>query len=846
MFYDPNRLRSFNQLTCLLTPEGQSISYAQLADKVSFFGTSLSTSRTLIAVEAAADLDSIVAYLGALAAGHAVMLLPYDAPHISNRLEETFCPAMSFRQTKGEWHLKHLDHPPAKVHPDLALLLQTSGSTGHGRGVRLTVNAINTNAVSIVEYLEIGTDDRAALILPLHYSYGLSILNSHLAAGASVWLGPGSVLEAGFADALAASGATSLGGVPHHFQLIENAGLADTLPESLELLTVAGGRMPWEKVREWVDKMEARNGRFCVMYGQTEAAPRIAWLPPRLAKANPDAIGFAIPGGALSVRGIDGTEIQSADCEGELIYCGPNVMMGYAENHEDLSRGHEIEALATGDLAQRSAEGIYRITGRLSRMSKVAGLRIGHDALERALAARGREVAVWGDDGTISIAVVGRAAGLEKEAARLTEIGAQHFRVLSLKELPRHPNGKVDYPALKKFLSPPSSNSCILCAYRAAFAPTPVKRRDSFTSLGGDSLKHVELTLALEERLGGVPDGWEEMAVADLEKATPPKVHSLPTDIVVRVFAILAVVVGHQTQWPIYGGAAAMIILMGMSVSAFRWNRLAKGEIRAFLEPMISVLIPYYAVLAGYALAWGEVPWISVLLIGNFALTIPETHQMLPYLYWFIEAYAQMTLLIAVIFLLPPVRHWFAELGQFRVGLLLLAIAVAARLTIPEIWPMGGRALFTLPWVFYLFAFGWCIAAARGVPEKLIVLAAACTILPVAAYLGGNWHGSWIKYSSLMAIAVLLLFVTQISMPRVMLKPLMRVAQAAFPIYLLHRIMPEVLLPMAGFEGRGIMIDSLAIGGGIALGLVAASVQRKAGSIWIWLQEQGLRKFART
>ncbi|UWQ86178.1 AMP-binding protein [Leisingera caerulea] len=832
MFFDLENLRAFGPRPCLKTADGAALSYAGLADAAAQFAALLPQDRQLIAVEAAADPEAITAYLGALAAGHAVMPLPAGDDATAARLEERFRPAASYRRLGGAWQLLAHAHEPAVIHPELALLLQTSGSTGHGRGVRLSGTAVDANARAIADYLEIRPEDRAALILPLHYSYGLSVLHSHLAAGACLWLAPGSVLEAGFAAALEASGATSLAGVPHHFRLLDSAGLSHALPESIKTLTVAGGAMEPDQVSAWAGRMQARAGRFFIMYGQTEATARISYLPPEEASANPGAAGRAIPGGRLLLRDAGGTEITAPEGEGELFYQGPNVMMGYAENHADLAKGADLSELATGDLARRDANGLYHITGRLSRMSKIAGLRIGHDAIERALAAQGHEAAVWGDDTRISIAICGPEDGIAALAAKLTGVGQQHFTVIPRTSLPRRANGKIDYPALKAQSARPEPAKGVLAAYQAAFAPQTVGRNDSFASLGGDSLRHVELSLALDEALGGAPAGWEEMPVKDLEQAAPAPAASLPFDLVARVVAILAVVVAHQTFWPVFGGAAAMVILMGMSVAGFRWEALKSGDMRSFFKPVAAVLIPYYLILAGYAVAWEQVPWVSVLLAGNFALTTPETHLMLPYLYWFIEAYLQMTLLVALPFALPPVRRWLVRQGAFRAGLCFLAFAVAIRLIAPEVWQIGGRAQFTVPWVFYLFALGWCITAANSLGQRLLVLAAACVIMPAAAYLGGNWYGGWIKYMWLLALIAGLLFITRLPVPRFAARPLMRLAQAAFPIYLLHRFVPELLMPMIGLEGRSPLNDALAIFGGIALGLAAAAIQRQLVQAW--------------
>ncbi|KIC23826.1 AMP-binding protein [Leisingera sp. ANG-M6] len=832
MFYDLAKLRAFGARPCLIAADGSQLTYAALADAAEQFARQLPQNRRLIAIEATSAPQAITAYLGALAAGHAVMPLPAGDQATAESLTDRFRPAASFRCTGGTWQLLTHAHEAAEIHPDLALLLQTSGSTGHGRGVRLSSTAVDSNARAIAQYLEIQPQDRAALILPLHYSYGLSVLHSHLATGASLWLAPGSVLDAGFAGALTASGATSLAGVPHHFRLLDSAGLSQALPETIKTLTVAGGAMEADQVRTWAARMQARAGRFIVMYGQTEATARISYLPPEQALVHPGAAGRAIPGGHLLLRDAGGNEITAPEGEGELVYKGPNVMMGYAEGHTDLAKGAELSELATGDLARCDADGLYHITGRLSRMSKIAGLRIGHDAIERALAAQGHEAAVWGDDTRISIAICGPEDGIAALAAKLTGVGQQHFCVIPRKPLPRRANGKIDYPALKAQSANPARSKGVLAAYQAAFAPQTVGRNDSFASLGGDSLRHVELSLALDDALGGAPAGWETMPIKELETTAPARGSSLPFELVARVIAILAVVIAHQTHWPTYGGAAAMVILMGMSVAGYRWEALSTGDMRSFFKPVAAVLIPYYLVLAGYAVAWEQVPWVSVFLAGNFALTTPETHLMLPYLYWFVEAYWQITLLIALPFALPPVRRWLAHQGAYRAGLCLLGVAVAIRLIAPEVWQIGGRAQFTVPWVLYLFAIGWCITAARTLRQQLVLLGAACVIMPSAAYLGGNWYGGWIKYMWLLALIGGLIFFQRVPPPRPVSRAVMRLAQAAFPIYLLHRLVPEVLMPMIGLEGRSALVNTLGILGGIALGLVVASGQRQLVRAW--------------
>ena len=820
MFYSAENLLGFGDKPCLIH-NGNETSYAGLAAAAARFARRFPARRGLVAIEMAAEPTAIAAYLGALQAGHAVIPLPTDAPEIAQKLMMRFRPAASWRRIGGRSRLL-FHEAPAPLHPDLTLLLQTSGSTGQGRGVRLSYAAVEANAQAIAEYLEIGAQDRAALVLPLHYSYGLSVLHSHLARGASLWLAGGSILDLGFPSELAASGATSLSGVPHHFRMLARSEPTDALPDCLRCLTVAGGAMNATQVRHWTQVMEARSGRFFVMYGQTEATARIAFLPPDHAAKAPDAVGQAIPGGTLLLRDASGQEVDGQGSEGELIYRGPNVMMGYAETSTDLALGPQLSELATGDLARCGADGFYRIVGRLSRMSKIAGLRIGHDAMEQALAEMGHDVAVWGNDEKIWIAARDTSQALAVKAAHLAGLGAQHVVTVPCTSFPRHANGKIDYTALKQLAVPPPPEPNVQALFARTFAPHPIGPRDSFESLGGDSLQHVELSLALDRHLSGLPNQWEQLAIAELRPTATDGMNRISMPMLMRATAILAVVIAHQTLWPIYGGAAAMVILLGMSIALHRRQALINGEAMRFLHPVLRVLGPYGLVLAAYTLVWQQLPWASVFLIGNFAVTTPETHLMLPYLYWFVEAYVQISLLLLMLFRSRRMRDWL-HASPFGIGLALLGIGVILRLTLPEIWPLpAGRSQFSVPWVFYLFALGWCIAVAKSARQRVLVLAAAAIILPIAAWLGGNWHGSWIKYLSLLGIVGLLLNVQSVALPRMAVRGFMHLAQAAFPIYLLHRLVPEVLMPLLDFALPTPVADAVAILGGIGLGLLAA------------------------
>jgi acyl-CoA synthetase (AMP-forming)/AMP-acid ligase II len=427
------------------------ISYADLDARIAGLSARLSGPKRLVAVEAAPEAPAIVAYLAALRAGHAVALLPPDDPEARAAFSARFEPDLVHARIGGTWRFETCAAASPTPHPDLALLLVTSGSTGQGKAVRLSAAALDANAAAIAEVLALTPADRAALILPLHYSYGLSVLHSHLAAGASVHFPVSGLLAEGFVDGLRTAGCTSLAGVPYSFDLLESIGFREAALPDLRLMTVAGGRLDPDLVRAYDARMRAVGGRFVVMYGQTEATARIAVVPPDCVARFPDRIGVAIPGGALSLIDAGGRPVAGTEVAGELVYRGPNVMMGYAASRSDLARGSEVDALRTGDIAIRDRDGLYRIVGRLNRMSKIAGIRLGHDALEAALIAEGISAAVVGDDRSL-LAVCDGAVPIERVRGALAaaaNLPLQHVAALAVPSLPRSASGQIDYEPLR-------------------------------------------------------------------------------------------------------------------------------------------------------------------------------------------------------------------------------------------------------------------------------------------------------------------------------------------------------------------------------------------------------------
>ncbi|WP_028744927.1 AMP-binding protein [Rhizobium mesoamericanum] len=822
----------------LIFADGRTLSYADLNARTLRFAERLGQEeKRLVAISAQTSEHMIVAYLGALRAGHAVAMLPPCDDRLWTDFRAAFRPDFTFRPADGRWRLineSRSERSTQQLHPDLALVLMTSGSSGTAKAVRLSYANLNANARSIADYLDLSSADRAALVLPLHYSYGLSVLHSHLVAGGSIFLPGVSVMSDDFARVIGESGCTNFSGVPYSYELLEKTPFRATQLKALRFMTVAGGRLAPELIRIYRDHMRANGGRFFVMYGQTEAAARIAFIPPESLSDNEERIGIAIPGGSLSLVDDNGNPLERPGAAGELVYAGANVMMGYGSDRIDLARPAEVEALHTGDIAVRDEQGFFRIVGRKSRFAKVAGLRIGFDIMEQALAKAGIAAAVVGDDEGLQACVtdVGVADRTRRTLAEASNLPANLISVTEQPSLPRLASGKIDYDSLAKTMlqtrekDRPAAVS-VLEAYARVFYPLTVGRNDSFVSLGGDSLRFLQLAMEFE-RLGvDLPEGWVHARIAELDNCLKAKrssgtadTRALPTDLVLRAAAILMVVVHHEMLWPIPGGSGVMMLLVGFSLARFQSAHFLAGQFRPALRPAINVLIPYFCIVAAYALVWRTVPWASITLTGNFGYADPERHEMVPYLYWFIEAYAQTLLVFTLIFVMPRVRR-FALARPFAFSLGLLGLAVTARFSLPFVFDIGTRQIFTIYWGFHLAIFGWCAGLADSDARRMALVALAAAVLGYLAFWETVWIGTTVKYLTIFAALLALLYLPHIRLPVWLGRVVTVIAVSAFPIYLLHRFAPELLMtPIAGAFSVPIF-HLLAITGGLAIGIFA-------------------------
>lgn len=411
--------------------------------------------RSVFALRFAANASSVEVYLGALRQGHVPFLVGTD---LSATMLDPLCKRFGIgRLFDGtSWTSAGTgDISSPAVHPSLGLLMSTSGSTGSPKLVRLSLENLAANAGSIREYLALATDDVAITSLPLSYSYGLSVLNSHLAAGAGIVLSDAAVTTPAFWNLVRAEGVTNLAGVPMTWQILRRMRFERMDLPSVRHMTQAGGRLDPKDI-VWLGELAERTGRRTfIMYGQTEATARIAYLPPELLLDKPGSIGQAIPGGELWLVDANGSPITVAEVEGQLVYRGPNIMMGYAESVQDLTDGETLTTLLTGDLARRDNEGHFWITGRLKRFVKLFGNRFGLDEVELYLSAKGLDAGAVGRDDALMIGVVtdaDSAVTLRQDLSTHYRLHPSAIQVYALDKLPRNGAGKLLHGELQQML----------------------------------------------------------------------------------------------------------------------------------------------------------------------------------------------------------------------------------------------------------------------------------------------------------------------------------------------------------------------------------------------------------
>jgi acyl-CoA synthetase (AMP-forming)/AMP-acid ligase II len=438
----------------VVSSEG-TFTYGQLNNDIENFQRHLvSDKKELVLLLCENKYDLIVAYLAVLRNGHTAMLMSAETNEgLLKDIITNYKPAwvygtyefLGYEFVENSFW-RRMEPNDVQLNKDLAVLLSTSGTTGSKKFVRLSYKNIQENAESISTYLNLNENERGVVNLPISYSYGLSIVHSHLQAGATILLTNESVIEKNFWTFLNQERATSFAGVPFTYQMLRRIGFLKMDLPYLRSYTQAGGRLDERLVKMFNDYAIQNGKRFFVMYGQTEASPRMSYIPPDQLSEKSGTIGIPIPGGTFRI------DSQTS----ELIYEGPNVMLGYAKCLEDLTKGDEcFGILHTGDTAIVDNDGFYSITGRLKRFVKLFGLRVNLDEIEKRLELETQSIiACLGNDDKLIVVVESNETNLEIVACleSVYKLHKSAYRIHVVDEIPRMANGKTDYATIRNGL----------------------------------------------------------------------------------------------------------------------------------------------------------------------------------------------------------------------------------------------------------------------------------------------------------------------------------------------------------------------------------------------------------
>ena len=401
--------------------EGREVSYRELA-ALSADAVKGLKPQTVKVVVNGQDLATVATFVGCVNSGVVPLMVP-----------ATMDPALLAR-------LRSM-YEGKPTSPDLALLLTTSGSTGSPKLVRISRANLRADNEMSERLFSLDAATRMTMILPICYAWGLSVACAVLKAGGALVMTRRTVMDAELADVMLSSRATHLAGVPYMYEVLDRFRFFDREFPSLRGLLVSGGALAPALRRKFAEEAKARGISFSEGYGQTETTGVMSTIRTDLLPERIGSIGRAGEGGRFRID------------DGELVYEGPIVAMGYAVCAEDLLGGDEWKGVRrTGDLASIDAEGYVTLSGRASRFLKIFGNRVSLDEVENLVkdGFPGAGCAATGADGDLRVFVASAAPEeVERFLVAKLHFNATVMKVRAVDAIPLNANGKTDYPKLR-------------------------------------------------------------------------------------------------------------------------------------------------------------------------------------------------------------------------------------------------------------------------------------------------------------------------------------------------------------------------------------------------------------
>ena len=393
-----NLLDNSSNKIAIIDEDGSELSYNFLKSKILDF-KKLFQSRGLVFLDADNDFFSLSVYCACLELNLPIALIDnFQTLNDDKSLINSYLPKYIFtkkelihesyekQDNSDNYNMYVYIKKFISLSNKISLLISTSGTLSNKKFVILSKKNLITNTDQIIDYLKITNKDVTITTLPFSYSYGLSIINTHIFKRSKIVLNNLSVIERDFHNKVNKFKVSSFGGVPFTYTILNKINFFKKELPYLRYVTQAGGKI---KDQDFINVYEAtskKNIKFFIMYGQTEASPRISYVPYKHLPEKKNSIGIAVKNSKLKILNKKGTVLKKSFTEGEIIFNGKNIFIGYSNSYLDLkNKKKEIHTLLTGDIGYFDDDGFFYVSGRKKRIIKIFGQRINLDQIDRHL-----------------------------------------------------------------------------------------------------------------------------------------------------------------------------------------------------------------------------------------------------------------------------------------------------------------------------------------------------------------------------------------------------------------------------------------------------------------------------
>ena len=459
--------KKFNKNIAIINEKNIKYTYSNIIKEIKYFKNKIALSDEKIAILISNNFFSfIIIYLACVI--YKTKLIIVNENHFQNnyiKIINNFKPdfifsSMNFSKIKffknkikfkyKNYFIYYLNkNNKLKINKEIAILLPTSGSTGSPKFACLSYENLITNTKSIISYLKINKSSTTITSLNPGYSYGLSIINSHLYKGSKLVMNSYSILDLNFWKLFKVNKIKFFYTVPLMCEILFKDSSFSNSFKYLNTLCCAGGHLD-KKIKLNILSF-LKNKNIFVMYGQTEASPRISYVNISKNKNKIDSIGKSVKGGELFFKS-NKNKISMKKLPKEIYYKGKNVMLFYAEKIKDLAKKRSNNYIInTGDLGYQDSQNFFYLTGRKNRIAKINGVRIDLDQIDKDFKSQKiTSINIQNKVFLCSKKVI-KKNSLNK-ISKIYNLGINNIKTFRIRTLPLNYNNKLDYSKLTKII----------------------------------------------------------------------------------------------------------------------------------------------------------------------------------------------------------------------------------------------------------------------------------------------------------------------------------------------------------------------------------------------------------